>query len=1208
MSYRLPTVPGEWIDRTQLIQFSFEGRQFTGYAGDTIASALWASGQKVLGRSFKYHRPRGILSFANHDVNTLMQSGEKLNVRADVTAIESGMAVEAVNTFGGVEGDRASFLNFLSPFLPVGFYYKTFNNKKLFPFWERLIRRTTGLGRVDFKTPWTRTPKRYDFCDVLVIGAGTSGLSAALTAAELGADVVIADENAKPGGTGLYQLGDARLLADETLSLIEAITNHPKIRLYTGTIAAGYYADFWIPLIDGKRMTKMRAKSVIVASGAYEQPAVFRNNDLPGVMLASAAQRLIYRYAVKPMHRAIVLTANQDGYRAALDLLAHGIEIGAIVDLRSEIPGSPVVQTVRDRGIAIYPGHAVYEAKANPQGDGVCAAVICPIDSNYQPQINQRQTIACDGILMSVGWAGAANLLYQAGTKMRFDDRLQQFVPDLLPPGIFACGRVKGVYQVEHKRRDGERAGRLAIAYLSGTEAVETEIPAETECPSHPWAIVPHPKGKNFVDFDEDLQYKDFPNAIQEGFDNIELLKRFTTVGMGPSQGKHSNMNALQILAKLTGKTPGQVGTTTARPFFHPVPMSHLAGRGFTPERRTPLDDRHTALNAKWMPAGQWRRPEYYQQPNQSRETCIRQEVLAVRQRVGLIDVGTLGKLEIRGKDAAAFLERVYTGRYANLKIGMTRYALMLDESGVVIDDGVIARLGEDHFYFTTTTSNAAGIYRELSRLNTMWRMDCGLVNLTGARSAVNLAGPLSRKVLSQLTDLDLSAEAFPYLAVRQANVANIPALLMRVGFVGEWGYEIHVAAQDAPALWDALIEAGKPYNIQPFGVEAQRLLRLEKGHLIVGQDTDGLTTPYDANLTWAVKADKPFFIGQRSLQVHAQRSPKQVLVGFTLNSFSGNPPQECHLIIHNGDLAGRITSIAYSPSIDCHIGLAYIKSGLSEVGTEFEVKRSDGSMVGATVTKTPFYDPENARQKVEVSEAEDSVPNRPPSPPILGETEPMQEYYLQKAVLTTQSPPLVGDLGGNAGSHLTQPVTLTDVSLLARFGVKGAGAAVWLQTHGLPIPDRPNSWLPLENDGRIARLGLTEFLIEGEIVTQLQSDLNLPPQVYPVLRQDLAIVLTGESIYDLFAQTCNVNMRSFNPGDRPVILTSMIGVSVTVAIEDTPIPQSRLWCDSTYRNYVLHTLSEIVSELDSLTNRPPDPPILGETEPTQKVLLQQKS
>ena len=969
---RLPPISGEWIDRSRPIEFTFEGTRFTGYAGDTIASALWASGQQILGRSFKYHRPRGILSLANHDVNSLMQSGQKLNVRADVTPLEDGMTLSAINTFGGVMGDRASAIELFSPFLPVGFYYKAFNSKRLFPMWERLIRNLTGLGQVDFSTPHIRTAKRYDFCDLLVVGAGVSGLSAALSAADLGADVVIVDENAKAGGSGHYQLGNEPLRVEKTNELLNAVENHPRIRLYTQTQASGYYADGWIPLLDRDRLTKLRAKAVIAANGAYEQPAVFRNNDLPGVMLSSAAQRLIYRYAVKPMNRAVVLVANADGYRTVLDLISNGVTIAAVVDLRDSL-NSDVARSLDQQNIPIFLGYCVYEARANPGRDGVSAAVICPIDANGNPQTGFKQTIACDGIVMSVGWAPAANLLYQAGTKMRFDKGLQQFVPDQLPSSVFACGRVNGVFEFEQKLIDGRRSGLEAAAYLGLGERIQVTISPERESPSHPWAIVEHPKGKNFVDFDEDLQYKDFPNAIQEGFDNIELLKRYTTVGMGASQGKHSNMNALRILARITGKTPGEVGTTTSRPFFHPVPLSHLAGRGFTPERRTPLHSRHAALNAKFMLAGIWKRPEYYAQLGKTREECIALEVQAVRHQVGIIDVGTLGKFEIRGADAAEFLERVYAGRYRNMKVGTTRYALMLDETGVTIDDGIIARLGAEQFYFTTTTSGATPIYRELSRLNTMWQLDCGIVNLTGARSAINLAGRYARDVLSKLTDLDLSSVAFPYLAVREARIQGISVVLMRVGFVGEWGYEIHVAAEYSPALWDLLLKAGLEYDIRPFGVEAQRLLRLEKGHLIIGQDTDGLTTPLEAGLKWAVKMDKPFFIGQRSLQVLAKRPIKQTLIGFMLDpNFQGTPPQECHLMIDRDQIVGRVTSVAFSPSLSRHIGLAYIQPELATIGDPISIRLSDGTIVSAIITSTPFYDPDQLRQREDVTQREE--------------------------------------------------------------------------------------------------------------------------------------------------------------------------------------------------------------------------------------------
>jgi sarcosine oxidase subunit alpha len=965
VSARLPPIAGEWIDRSRPVEFTFEGRRYSGFAGDVPTSALWAAGVRTLGRSFKYHRPRGVLSMANHDVNTLMQHGARLNLRADVEPLEPGMALTAVNTFGGVDADRGRFLDLLGAFLPVGFYYKAFHKPKaLFPFWERVFRRLTGLGTLDFEAPRLRTAKRYDFCDVLVVGGGPSGLSAALAAGRAGARVVVVDENAHAGGSLGYQRGGT----DEALQVLQRLRDEldalPNVSLRTGTTAAGWYADHWVPLVDAERMTKMRAGAVVVASGAFEQPAVFRNNDLPGVMLASAAQRLIYRYAVKPMEKAIVLTANADGYRAALDLLAHGVGIAAVVDMRAEGEPTELPTRVKQVGIPVLKGSCVLEAGA---ADGrLVSAVVCPLGPDGHPDSSKPQKFACDGLLMSVGWAPAAALLYQAGTVMRYDDRLQQFVPERLPDGLFACGRVNGVYGLDAKLDDGQRAGSEAARHLGFAAERVAAVAPEIHAPSHPYPIVAHPSGKNFVDFDEDLQLADFVNAVQEGFDNIELLKRFSTVGMGPSQGKHSNMNAIRVLARLLGRSPGEVGTTTSRPFFHPVPLSHLAGRGFDPYRETPLHARHAGLGAVWMQAGPWQRPEFYAVPGRKKAEIVREEARAVRQAVGLIDVGTLGKMELYGPDAALFLERVYTGNFANLRVGMTRYALMLDESGVVIDDGVVARLGEEHFYFTTTTTGAATVYRELQRLNAMWNLRIGIANATGAFAAVNLAGPQSRAVLRTLTALDLSNEAFPYLAVREAEVAGVPARLMRVGFVGELGYEIHVPADQAAALWDALMAAGTPFGIRPFGVEAQRLLRLEKGHVIIGQDTDGLTVPDEAGLAWALKMDKPFFVGKRSIAIARRRGPRQQLVGFVLDDVGAAAvPRECHLVIRDGAIAGRVTSTAWSDTVGKHIGLAFVTPALAAEGTPFFIRAEGGRMVQARVVPTPFYDPAGERQKV---------------------------------------------------------------------------------------------------------------------------------------------------------------------------------------------------------------------------------------------------
>ena len=966
MSTRLPPVDGEWIDRSREVVFTFEGRRVRGLAGDTIASALWAADVRVLGRSFKYHRPRGVLSAANHDVNALMQWGARLNVRADVEPLVPGMSVEAVNTAGGVAADRMRILDRLGRFLPVGFYYKAFHRPKaLAAFWERFFRRVTGLGRVDFTTPHIRTPKRYDHADVLVVGGGPSGLAAALAAGRAGATVVLVDENAHLGGSLVHQRGGS----DASLARLQAMEAElralPNVSLRAATLAAGWYTDHWIPLVDATRMTKLRARAVVVAGGAFEQPAVFRNNDLPGVMLASAAQRLIYRHAVKPMQTAVVLAANADGYRAALDLLAHGVAVSAIVDLRAAGEPTAAADAVRQGGVRILTGHCVLEAEA--RGNLLAAAVVCPVDADGTPDTARRERIACDGLVMSVGWAPAAALLYQSGARMRYDTATEQFVPAQLPAGMFAAGRVNGVHELEARIDDGTRAGTDAARHAGrDVPAFDISIPVETSPPSHPWPIVAHPSGKNFVDFDEDLHLADFENAAQEGFDNIELMKRFTTVGMGPSQGKHSNMNAIRILARLRGASPGEVGTTTARPFFHPVPLSILAGRGFHPHRETPMHARHAALGAKWMQAGMWLRPEYYAAPGRSKDDCVREEVHAVRTGLGLIDVGTLGKMELFGPDAALFLERVYTGRFASLKVGATRYGVMLDETGVVIDDGVIARLADDHFYFTTTTTGAATVYRELQRLNAEWNLDIGIVNVTGAFAAVNLAGPRSRAVLRRLTSLDLSHEAFPFLGARQCDVAGVAARVLRVGFVGEAGYELHVAAEHAVHLWDALMEAGRTERIQPFGVEAQRLLRLEKGHVIVGQDTDGLTGPDEAGLAWALKMDKPFFVGRRSVESLRRRGPRQMLVGFVLAPDVPVAPKECHLVIRDGAIAGRVTSIGFSASLGHHVGLAFVAPDMTGEGTTLAIRADGGAMVDARVVRPPFYDPAGDRQRLE--------------------------------------------------------------------------------------------------------------------------------------------------------------------------------------------------------------------------------------------------
>jgi sarcosine oxidase, subunit alpha len=958
MHKRLSPVIGEWIRRDKEIHFKFEGKLYRGFEGDSITSALWASGEQMLGRSFKYHRPRGILSLANHDINILMQGGLDTHIRADITLVNENMVLETINTGGDVKTDNKRWLDWLSPILPVGFYYKAFFKPRwMFPFWENVIRKSAGLGEINFDYPKTDLVKLNRHCDVLIIGAGTSGLSAAIQVAEAGFSVVIVDENTQAGGSLGYDRAGENTSQHLLTDLLNKITKHPRIQLYTQAYAAGYYTDHLIPIITSKGMLKMRAKSVIVATGVFEQPPVFRNNDLPGIMLGSAAQRLLYRYSIKPFDNGVVFTANGHGYRTALDLIARGIKISTIVDLRHEV-NDINASMLRDSGVTLLTGHCVYEAIPSADKTGVQAVWVCPYDeTSQQADTTNLSRIECNGVAMSAGWAPAAALLYQAGTRMRYDNAIQQFRPQHLPDGVFAAGKVNGFFELQARISDGKRAAAEAIRFLGKASAVEAAIESLTESPSHPYPMISHPKGKNFIDFDEDIQLKDFINAAQEGFNNIELMKRFTTFGMGPSQGKHANMNAIRILAKIRNLPVEKVGSTTARPFYHPTPIGHLAGRSFHPERRSPIHDWHQAQSAEFTTVGVWQRPAYYQHSQMDKFACIQQEVRAVRQCVGLFDASTLGKIEVFGKEAALFLERFYTGEFANMRIGRTRYALAVDEAGVIFDDGVIGRLSEQHFYVTASTSNAASVYREMQRWQQIWQLDIALVNVTSAFAAFNLVGPMAYQTLSTLLNEPFTNDRFPFGEIQELELLGVKIKAMRLGFVSKDGYELHVPATDALTVWKTLMHAGEPHGIKAFGTEAQRILRLEMGHLICGHDTDGLTNPYEAGLEFALAMDKPFFIGQRSLHILSKKPLSKRLVAFELDPKTSIVPNECNLVIDQMDIAGRLTSISYSPSLNKTIGLAYVGQHLSEAGHSFQIRTDKGFLVTASVCNLPFIE-----------------------------------------------------------------------------------------------------------------------------------------------------------------------------------------------------------------------------------------------------------
>lgn len=967
---RLPAPLGLYINRKIPVTFTFEGHSFHGFQGDTIASALVANGQWLMSRSFKYHRPRGPLTMAGQDANTLVQLTSEPNVLADKQLICNDMAVLGQNYNGSLEQDKDTKLGLAGRFMPVGFYYRAFYKPMgIWDKWEPFIRKKAGLGFADLTFEPVYHDKAYLFHDVAVIGAGPAGLAAALKAAEAGANVLLVDENPILGGALTYHRFDIEGQRAQALreSLVQQVLDHPNIKNLNNATCNGWFADNYLPVIQANRMYKVRAKQCIVASGAFEQHVVFRNNDLPGVMMSSAAMRLMSQYGIKPAQKAAVLTGNDDGYYCALELAQNGVEVPVIIDMRRENTDSALLSAVKQKGINVLFNSTVYEAVPSSDKKHLSAIQVHDITAKGQVSVG-GVTIPCDLLCMSAGYMPVYQLLCQAGAKLSYDDGSARFALDNLPNNLHIAGSVNGMHDLDAVINDGEMAAYKSLSLL-GLTTTEPTPASCTKQTNFPWPIFKHPKGKDFVDFDEDLQSKDIVNATRLGYRDIQLVKRFSTVGMGPSQGRHSALPTARLVADATNRTVTETGVTTARPPFVPEKLAHIAGRIFSPYKRTPMHQRHLELKAHMIPAGIWRRPAYYGDPI-NRDKIIQQESIMVRNAVGIIDVSTLGGLEIRGPDAAEFVNRIYTFAFLKQPIGKTRYAVLTNEQGVVVDDGVACRIAEDHFYITATTSGVDGVYREMTKWNAQWRLNVDIANVTSAFSAVNVAGPLARKVLEKVcTDVDFSNEAFPYLGYREGMLKGIPVRLLRVGFVGELGYEIHMPSLFGETIWDLLMEAGKEFDMKPFGVETQRLLRLEKGHIIVSQDTDGMSHPGELSLDWAISRKKPFFVGRKSVDIVMARKQTRKLVGFTLNKASASP-KEGHIVLSSSSkdsaITGNVTSIEYSSTMGVHIGMAFVGIDQQEVGSTFPIRIDHGEVVMAQVVKLPFYDADNLRQEVQ--------------------------------------------------------------------------------------------------------------------------------------------------------------------------------------------------------------------------------------------------
>ena len=952
---RLPSRDGEQIDRSSAISFTFGGRRYGAYAGDTIASALTAAGVDVISRSFKYHRARGLLCCSGHCPNCLVQVGADPNVRACQREVEDGMDVQPQNAWPSLKLDLLSLTGLADRFLPVGFYYKTFIRPRwMWPVFEKVLRLAAGLGRVDADTPWETHEKQYLHADVVVVGGGPAGVNAALAAAESGAKVRLFEENPDLGGH-LRFTGDAA----EVRALRERAEKQSNLQLHTRTTVVGWYRDHWLSAVRDNRLYKIRTGSVVLATGAYERPLLFENNDLPGIMLGSAVSRLVRFFGVAPGKRAVVVAANADGWGVAEELARSGVSIGGIVDPRADGCGTQIPEILG--GVSVFRGYTVVAATGKSR---VCGVVIAPVG-----QLSQQQRIACDLVSVSTGWTPVADLAYMAGSRSAYDMEHGQMRVAEPASGIFLAGRVNGAYEVEIETAEGRVAGLSAAAFCRySTPPTEAELHVLEERnqrqPANSWdEIVPagSSKGKRFVCYCEDVTETDVTMALAEGYDSMELLKRYSTISMGPCQGKMCSMNALQLCAQIKEQTADETGRTTSRPPVVPVSLGALTGQAMEPVQITPVHEWHRDRGAKFMVAGLWLRPEHYGDPTS--------EIMTVRERVGLIDVSTLGKIKLTGPGVANLLERVYVNQWRKLGVGRVRYGVMCNDEGVVLDDGVCAHVSEHEWYMSTTTSGAGAIFQWLEWwAQSGWGEGVHLTNLTEEYSAFNLSGPHARRVLQKLTERDLSNEKVPYMRARSATVADAPCRLLRIGFTGELSYEVHCASAYAQQVWDALLEAGQEFDIAPFGIEAQRVLRLEKAHIIVGQDTDAMSDPLSADMEWAVKLGKSDFLGKRELVRLAETGGSQRLVGFRMEA-SAKPPEEGLQIVSTGnsglEIIGWVTSSRFSPSLQQPIGLCWLPVRLAEQeNRQIHIFR-DGQLLDARVHHGPFYDPEGSRLKM---------------------------------------------------------------------------------------------------------------------------------------------------------------------------------------------------------------------------------------------------
>ena len=996
---------GLLIDRNKPIKFEFNGKKLSGFDGDTLASALLSNDQVLVGRSFKYHRPRGIVSSGSEEPNALINLGEKEkfepNQRATTTELFDGLKATSQNHWPSLNFDIGVINNYLARFLPAGFYYKMFIHPR--PFWkyiyEPFIRKSAGLGRAPSQKDNSKYEHFYAFYDLVIVGGVISGLNAALAAAESGLKILIMEQTSQWGGRCLV---DFPSINEETSSeyisrLLSKLRKFKNVTMRSRMMGAGVYDHGYLlgyerlndHLANDEgprhRLWRIRAKQIVTATGAIERPLSFPSNDVPGIMLASAVRDYAVNFGIAAGNKTAVYTNNDDAYRTAIILNQVGIEVPVIIDARVN-GGGELAERARALGIRVENGKAISKVFGKKR---VVAVMIC----NHKNSDKDNEKIECDSIAMSGGWSPVVHLYSHCGGKVKWDEKLALFRPDSSAkptshdglPFVTAVGSANGFLLIQEVLKDA-REGCLNVTQAAGGKVVKKkiskEILQERENALQAIWIAPQDadikkRSKIWLDFQNDVKVNDVELAAREGFESVEHAKRYTTLGMATDQGKLSNINGLAILASSLDKEIPKVGTTTFRPPYTPISLGSIGGSArdglFQPVRKTPMHHWHENNEAYMEPVGQWRRPFCYPQAGETHAKAVEREINQTRSSLGLLDASTLGKLLVTGPDAGKFLDMLYTNMMSTLKVGKCRYGLMCSENGFLIDDGVVARIDEQTWLCHTTTGGADSIHGHMEEwLQTeWWDWKVYVANVTEQYAQVGVVGPNSRKLLEKIGGFDVSKEALGFMEWKEGKLGKYDARVFRISFSGELSFEIAVPARQGMEFWNELMQAGEEFQVMPYGTEALHVMRAEKGFIMIGDETDGTVIPQDLNLNWAISKKKDDFLGkraqERSFMVSANRWK---LVG--LETIDGSVLPDGAYATADGfnpngqkSTQGRVTSSYFSPTLKRGIAMGLVLNGPLRNGEVLDFPKIDGTVVRAKITTPVFYDPNGEKQNV---------------------------------------------------------------------------------------------------------------------------------------------------------------------------------------------------------------------------------------------------